>query len=200
MITRLIANKLLPQHILEATYAYLSGSYACSASCLHTAAQPSALATPSCCSSQLQLFTTTNSSEKQPQTPFHCRQLTSRSFWTTTRVFSAGDAQAKRHAMKCNTAAGTPVSQAVACMVDRDVMPRQQLCAKMDQLSQQLAQDVAAYSSTELSAFSEACRCVVHVMSCLSDSLAVHRQAELCIQSLHTAAHFRKYRRPTPST
>jgi hypothetical protein len=67
--------------------------------------------------------------------------------------------QQKRHTLKCSTmAAGTAVSQAIACMVDRDVMPRQQLCDKMEQLSQQLAQDVAAYSSTELSAFAEACR------------------------------------------
>lgn len=65
----------------------------------------------------------------------------------------------KRHTLKCSTTpAGTAVSQAVACMVDRDVMPRQQLCDKMEQLSQQLAQDVAAYSSTELSAFAESCR------------------------------------------
>jgi hypothetical protein len=73
---------------------------------------------------------------------------------------AASAEQQKRHAMKCNTAAGSPVSQAVACMVDRDVMPRQQLCSKMDQLSQQLAQEVAAYGSTELSAFAEACRWV----------------------------------------
>lgn len=69
--------------------------------------------------------------------------------------------QQRRHATKCNTAAaaaGTPVSQAVACMVDRDVMPRQQLLSKMEQLSQQLAQQVEAFSSTELSAFAEACR------------------------------------------
>lgn len=82
-----------------------------------------------------------------------------------TRTFSsvseAAAQQDKRHALKCNTsAAGSPVSQAIACMVDRDVMPRQQLCDKMDQLSQQLSQEVSAYSSTELAAFSEACRWV----------------------------------------
>lgn len=65
----------------------------------------------------------------------------------------------KRHALKCTTtAAGSPVSQAVACMVDRDVQPRQQLCSRMDQLSQQLVNEAAPYSSTELSAFVEACR------------------------------------------
>lgn len=76
----------------------------------------------------------------------------------SSQAEAAGAQQHKRHAMKCNTAAGSPVSQAVACMVDRDVMPRQQLCEKMDQLGEQLVHEVQTFSSTELSAFSEACR------------------------------------------
>jgi hypothetical protein len=79
----------------------------------------------------------------------------------STQSGGAGAEQQKRHAVKCNAAAGSPVSQAVACMVDRDVMPRPQLCSKMDKLSQQLSQEAAAYSSTELSAFAEACRWVI---------------------------------------
>lgn len=89
--------------------------------------------------------------------------------------------QQKRHTLKCSTTpAGTAVSQAIACMVDRDVMPRQQLCAKMEQLSQQLAQDVAAYSSTELSAFAEACRSgerVTNGVTCCSHP--IHRSSSL---------------------
>jgi len=78
-----------------------------------------------------------------------------RSYSDTGQAASPG----KRHALKCSTtAAGSPVSQAVACMVDRDVMPRQQLCSRMDQLSHQLVEEAAPYSSTELSAFVEACR------------------------------------------
>lgn len=169
MIARILANKLLPQSAWDATYVWMSGSYAYTASCLHTSAQPPASATASCRNSQLQPFTNVNPSEELPQTLRHDSQFSSRSLWTSTHSLSAGDPQGKRHAMKCNTAAGTPVSMAVACMVDRDVMPRQQLCAKMDQLSQQLAQDVAAYSSTELSAFAEACRCVVHLSSAASN-------------------------------
>jgi hypothetical protein len=159
MIARILANKLLPQSAWDATYACLRGSCVYRSSCLHTSAQHLASSTASGNNSQLQLSTAASPSKELPQIPNHSKQASSRSVWTSTHALSAGDPQGKRHAVKCNTAAGTPVSMAVACMVDRDVMPRQQLCAKMDQLSQQLAQDVAAYSSTELSAFSEACRC-----------------------------------------
>ena len=52
----------------------------------------------------------------------------------------------------------TPVSQAVAFMISKDQMPREQLRSNMNSLSEQLLRDVAAYSSTELSAFAEGCR------------------------------------------
>uniref|UniRef100_A0A383VB22 Uncharacterized protein n=1 Tax=Tetradesmus obliquus TaxID=3088 RepID=A0A383VB22_TETOB len=43
-------------------------------------------------------------------------------------------------------------------MLSKDQMPAEQLRSSMDALSQQLLQNIGSYSSTELSAFTEACR------------------------------------------
>lgn len=67
-------------------------------------------------------------------------------------------AQKKLHVLKCTKAVPTPVSQAVAFMISKDQMPKEQLLSNMDTISEQLSRDVDNYSSTELSAFTEACR------------------------------------------
>jgi hypothetical protein len=59
---------------------------------------------------------------------------------------------------KCTNPSATPHSQAIALMLSKDQMPEEQLRSSMDALSQQLLQNIGSYSSTELSAFTEACR------------------------------------------
>lgn len=64
----------------------------------------------------------------------------------------------KLQQLKSKDGGPTPVSQAVAFMISKDQMPREQLRSNMDSISEQLLRDVTEYSSTELSAFTEACR------------------------------------------
>jgi hypothetical protein len=65
----------------------------------------------------------------------------------------------KIHVLKCTKAPlSSPISQAVALMLSREQIPLQQLHTSMDLLSQQLLDDMPAYSSTQLAAFTEACR------------------------------------------
>jgi hypothetical protein len=72
---------------------------------------------------------------------------------------SLGDATSKADVPKCTNPSATPHSQAIAIMLSKDQMPAEQLRSSMDALSQQLLQNIGSYSSTELSAFTEACRC-----------------------------------------
>jgi hypothetical protein len=72
---------------------------------------------------------------------------------------SLGAAKSKLDVPKCTNPSATPHSQAIAIMLSKDKMPAEQLRSSMDALSQQLLQNIGSYSSTELSAFAEACRC-----------------------------------------
>jgi hypothetical protein len=69
-----------------------------------------------------------------------------------------GAATSKQETLKRANPSATPHSQAIAIMLSKDQMPAEQLCSSMDALSQQLLQNIGSYSSTELSAFTEACR------------------------------------------
>lgn len=68
------------------------------------------------------------------------------------------DTAKKLYMLKCTKATPSPVSQAIAFMLGKDLMPEQQLRSNMAILCQQLQDNVASYSSTEMSAFAEACR------------------------------------------
>jgi hypothetical protein len=72
---------------------------------------------------------------------------------------SLGAAKSKPDVPKCTNPSATPHSQAIAIMLSKDKMPAEQLRSSMNALSQQLLQNIGSYSSTELSAFTEACRC-----------------------------------------
>ena len=153
-MSRCKAMQLLSQALgrsLELTSSY---PFQRAATCAATSVAPAALQQQLWASSTSLHTSTAQNASQHVYLQHHIRSLAT----------AAGDPpsapdQNKRQALKCNTtAAGSPVSQAVACMVDRDVMPREQLCSRMEQLCQQLVQQAASFSSTELSAFAEACR------------------------------------------
>lgn len=74
-----------------------------------------------------------------------------------------GAATSKPDVQKHANPSATPHSQAIAIMLSKDQMPAEQLRSSMDALSQQLLQNIGSYSSTELSAFTEACRWDCHI-------------------------------------
>lgn len=83
---------------------------------------------------------------------------------TSTPPPAGGDASdgrataTKLQVLKCTNASATPVSQAVALMLGRDLIPPQQLADSMGALAEQMRERAASHSSTELSAYAEACR------------------------------------------
>jgi hypothetical protein len=78
--------------------------------------------------------------------------------WRNSSNTSLGAASSKPAVPKSTNPSATPHSQAIAIMLSKDQMPAEQLRSSMDALSQQLLQNIGSYSSTELSAFTEACR------------------------------------------